>query len=209
MWDCASVSFRSFRRRTPAPRTRAVEDQLVLGVEIRTPAILVLGQPDLATLGALRDDRDLLGAHDGSAVPTPSIGFGPAGTSSTADPFFLAFFAATATTTTPTPASAQPVRLTASSPPEIVEAPRPSRRHGSRQVATGSRRLVTVEDLVFRVLRKEYRSFTHPPSAMLAFAGTRTLTVPSPGHATGRRGAARAAPLATQAYVNSACLSFR
>ena len=38
-----------------------------------------------------------------------------------------------------------------------------------------SRLFVTVENLVFRVLRKEYRSFTHPPSAMLGVLAERGL----------------------------------
>jgi hypothetical protein len=38
-----------------------------------------------------------------------------------------------------------------------------------------SRLVVTVENLVFRVLRKEYRSFTHPPSAMLGVLAERGL----------------------------------
>ena len=38
-----------------------------------------------------------------------------------------------------------------------------------------SRLFVTVENLVFRLLRKEYRSFTHPPSAMLAVLAERGL----------------------------------
>jgi hypothetical protein len=38
-----------------------------------------------------------------------------------------------------------------------------------------SRLVVTVENLVFRLLRKEYRSFTHPPSAMLGVLAERGL----------------------------------
>ena len=38
-----------------------------------------------------------------------------------------------------------------------------------------SRFIVTVENLVFRVLRKEYRSFTHPPAAMLGVLAERGL----------------------------------
>jgi hypothetical protein len=38
-----------------------------------------------------------------------------------------------------------------------------------------SRLFVTVENLVFRVLRKEYRSFTHPPAAMLGVLAERGL----------------------------------
>jgi hypothetical protein len=38
-----------------------------------------------------------------------------------------------------------------------------------------SRLFVTVENFVFRVLRREYRSFTHPPSAMLGVLAERGL----------------------------------
>jgi 2-polyprenyl-3-methyl-5-hydroxy-6-metoxy-1,4-benzoquinol methylase len=38
-----------------------------------------------------------------------------------------------------------------------------------------SRLIVTVENLVFRLLRKEYRSFTHPPAAMLDVLAERGL----------------------------------
>jgi magnesium-protoporphyrin O-methyltransferase len=38
-----------------------------------------------------------------------------------------------------------------------------------------SRLFVTVENLAFRLLRKEYRSFTHPPSAMLGVLAERGL----------------------------------
>jgi hypothetical protein len=38
-----------------------------------------------------------------------------------------------------------------------------------------SRLFVTVENLVFKLLRKEYRSFTHPPAAMLAVLAERGL----------------------------------
>jgi Family of unknown function (DUF5681) len=59
----------------------AVEDELIIGVEVGAPPVLVGRQPHLATLGALWDQSDLLRAH-GSAVPTPSIGFDPDETSS-------------------------------------------------------------------------------------------------------------------------------
>jgi hypothetical protein len=39
---------------------RAVEDQLVVRVEVAAPAVLVGEQPDLAALRALRDEGDLL-----------------------------------------------------------------------------------------------------------------------------------------------------
>jgi 2-polyprenyl-3-methyl-5-hydroxy-6-metoxy-1,4-benzoquinol methylase len=38
-----------------------------------------------------------------------------------------------------------------------------------------SRLVVTVENFVFRLLRKEYRSFTHPPAAMLGVLAERGL----------------------------------
>jgi hypothetical protein len=38
-----------------------------------------------------------------------------------------------------------------------------------------SRLFVTVENLVFKLLRKEYRSFTHPPSAMFGVLAERGL----------------------------------
>jgi hypothetical protein len=38
-----------------------------------------------------------------------------------------------------------------------------------------SRLFVTVENFVFRLLRKEYRSFTHPPAAMLGVLAERGL----------------------------------
>ena len=38
-----------------------------------------------------------------------------------------------------------------------------------------SRLFVATENLVFRLLRKEYRSFAHPPAAMLAVLGDRGL----------------------------------
>jgi Methyltransferase domain len=38
-----------------------------------------------------------------------------------------------------------------------------------------TRLVVTVENFVFRLLRKEYRSFTHPPSAMLGVLAERGL----------------------------------
>jgi 16S rRNA G966 N2-methylase RsmD len=38
-----------------------------------------------------------------------------------------------------------------------------------------SRLFITVENVAFKVLRKEYRSFAHPPSAMLGLLGERGL----------------------------------
>jgi 2-polyprenyl-3-methyl-5-hydroxy-6-metoxy-1,4-benzoquinol methylase len=38
-----------------------------------------------------------------------------------------------------------------------------------------SRLVVNAENLLFRLIRREYRSFTHPPSAMLAVLGERGL----------------------------------
>jgi hypothetical protein len=47
----------------PLGALRAVEDELVVRVEIGAPALLIGGQPAVAALGALWDQSDLFGAH--------------------------------------------------------------------------------------------------------------------------------------------------
>jgi hypothetical protein len=124
---------------------RAVEDQLVVGVQVGAPAVLVRRQPDLAALGALWDEGNLFGAqvrptNAAMEVPTAWIGLAPDETSSrytfrARRALFLA-----ARTTRPTPATTHPVRLIGAATGGILKAPRRSRGRGSRRVGAGSPR---------------------------------------------------------------------